>query len=140
MGKLSVLGAQRIKALEAMLDDQMKEEIKESQSDLKSEDTATKLALEEFGALEDFEELKRLSTKINVINERLKAKTGLTNAYKPTTHNYSTYADYKPFHLAREKHKGSTEESKIRDKYKKKKQLLWLCETLEEAKEIVGMS
>ena len=142
MGKLSVLGAQRIKALEGMLDDQLKEKIYELGKVKSPFAEATKALIKELGAEEEYNEMLKLAEQFNEVAERFKDKTGTHNKISVSTTNYSNYNDYCNFDNRRKElmeGEFKAEENKLREEYKRKKQMLWLCETLEEAKEIVGI-
>lgn len=138
MGKLSLLGAQRIKALESILDDKMYAEIDElpTVSRSKAEETVR----EEFGLNEDYANAKEFISKANEYLTKVNSITGDKDCAKISTDSQS-HMNRTPFakrveHLMDERKRKVVD---IKAEYSRKKQMLWLCETLEEAKEIVGI-
>lgn len=138
MSKLSLLGAQRVKALESMLDDKLAAEIE--QLPKVDRQSAHNTVLDEFGLLEDYEEARKKVKEANEILARINGITGDKDYASLTTSSYS--------HMMRTPHAKRVEELLNARKAKvvelkaannRKKQRLWLCETLEEAKAIVGM-
>lgn len=140
MGKLSVLGAQRIKALEGMLDDKYKDELLALEKSLEKID-ASKEARKTVGIDSDFERAMELIKVANELLRNVSAVTGDTHtASYSHSSNYRAKTKYKEIRdELSEKHNGKKEKEEIKAKYARKKQMLWLCETLEEAKEIVGI-
>jgi predicted transcriptional regulator len=139
VGKLSVLGAQRIKALTEVLKDKQEDEIAELRKSLPSIYEIEKRVREEFGVGEYYEELEAIKGRLEEITEVLETKTGDTfslsqrNSYNK---GRTKYVDRKN-EIKMELTDGKVEA--IKRKYRQKEQKLWLCETLEEAKEIVGI-
>lgn len=141
MGKLSVLGAQRIKALEGMLDEKLAEELKKIDERLSKVD-ASEEARKATGIDEDYKKALEHIEAANGLFKRVSTVTGDSyQASKSFSSNYRMRTEYKDIRddLAN-KHNGKDEKEQLKRDYNRKKQLLWLCETLEEAKEIVGIS
>lgn len=143
MAKLSILGAQRVKALQEILDKQMKNKLKELEkekvSDTRSQTTVVTNYFKKNGI---------------DINEAMKSIEKLRNEFKTF---YSDYYNQPRFlrdingmsvsdfynDSMREKPAEVVKYEAKRDKlisdFEEKKNALWLCETLEDAKEIVGI-
>lgn len=136
MGKLTVLGAARVEALIAMLQDEKKREIK-------ALGVPTRMQVEEQVKLEMdvdvFEsEMRKHIALANEAADAIRARTGFSykvslNNYGGQNHDFKKRVD----ELVAAKITGPTAE--IEAKYRRKEQQLWLCETLEEAKAIVGL-
>jgi hypothetical protein len=111
MGKLNVLGAQRVKALIEILKGKMKEE------------------------------LDALPNPYNhQVQEKIKANINVCGYTYDEIYSLKEKADKLFTDALNEIRKESDEQRKqIQNKYKDKENKLWLCETLEEAKEIVGI-
>lgn len=137
MGKLSLLGAQRVKALEDILDVKMKAELAtvEAIDPIDSK----RQALEEFGLLEDY---RKAQEHVQAASELLQKVNSITGdgdyATLSTSRKYSSRTPYsKRLHAIENEYKAKKDA--IKAEFTRKKQMLWLCETLEEAKAIVGL-
>ena len=140
MGKLSVLGAQRIKALEGMLDEKLAEELTKIDERLSKVD-ASEEARKATGIDEDYNKAMKHIEEANELFKRVSTVTGDNyQATRTFSSNYRMRTEYKDVRdeLAN-KCNGKQEKEQLKREYNKKKQMLWLCETLEEAKEIVGI-
>lgn len=139
MGKLSLLGAQRVKALEGMLDDQLQEKLVEI--DKSPQVDSEKEARKAVGIDETFEKAKALVEEANELYKQVNAVCG--DVYSASIHyssNYKNRTEYKDIRdNINDKAGRIAQKSALKKEYNKKKQLLWLCETMEEAKEIVGI-
>ena len=139
MGQLKVLGAQRIKALTEMLNEKRQEEIREVEKRRIGMSEALLKIAEQDGLGDTIAELREISKRYMQLQNELKDYgvepfNGISvNPYRDTTNKNQERARV----LA---DAGTTEEiAEIKARYKRKEQSLWLCETLEEAKEIVGI-
>lgn len=142
MGKLSVLGAQRVKALTEMLKDEKKRKLAALDNEI-TEEQAIILALREIGAEGEYFDLQAKIDEVNELSRQFSEKTGFytINATISTNGTYSN-GTYQEFRKIRDEIQfGKTREQKaaIEAEYRRKEQMLWLCETLEEAKAIVGL-
>lgn len=140
MAKLNILGAQRVKALVEFLNDQKKEEIRDLHDSMMSDEEARAIVDEEFGvsdARREVEEMKRVSELLSAEMER---KIG-TTCEVVTRRNYMNENADKYRERFNEVKRGDIDDriSEVKQKYKDKERSLWLCETLEDAKEIVGI-
>lgn len=138
MGKLSVLGAQRVKALESMLDDKMQAEINALPT-VKRQDADVKVR-EEFGLQEKYEQAQELIRQANETLTSINAITG-DKDYAALSTNSQSHMNRTPFAKRVEAVMNERKEkvAEIKAAYNRKKQMLWLCETLEDAKRIVGL-
>lgn len=136
MGKLSVLGAARVEALIAMLQDEKKRE-------LKALGVPTRKDIEEQVKLEmsvdqHEEEMRRLIREAEKHADAIKARIGFEYRI-----NLNTYGGQNLVYKQRVDKlvaaKITEPTAEIDAKYRRKIQELWLCETLEEAKAIVGI-
>lgn len=143
MGKLNILGAQRVKALIEILQEKKAAEIAEMSASLPTRDKIKKDLELENGVALLRTELDKIIVQGNKIAEKINDITG-EGRYLSQGASYS----YKQDNLEKEYRKAIDEvyegrtKSKLDEidkKYKKKEQSLWLCESLEEAKEIVGI-
>lgn len=138
MGKLSVLGAQRIKALEGMLDEKMNEELAQVK---KSDVDASKIARTEYGIEEAYQKAKKLLEQANELLQEVSTVTG--DVYSASQQFHSNYRAKTAYKQRRDEILDNNDikqvQEAIKKKYTHKKQMLWLCETLEEAKQIVGI-
>jgi len=140
MGKLAILGAQRVKALAEMLKEQRDRKLVELNKQKPTRKEAEKEADKTFGVLELTEEVDKLTEKLRDISAPLENKTGRSIA-----------VDYRNIYRGSALSKYNDEVNRIMDagvegdvgvvkeEYRKKEQMLWLCETLEDAKKIVGL-
>jgi aldehyde:ferredoxin oxidoreductase len=139
MSNFKILGAQRVKALTEMLKEQESAAISEILKEQLSHDNAEKLVNAQLGVQEFVDEIKTLKKRILELSDEIQAKTGYyysvnkNSNYSPTRNKYTE--------LVEKTKKGDTEKrvTKIKEEFRKKEQRLWLCETLEEAKAIVGI-
>jgi hypothetical protein len=140
LGKLAILGAQRVKALTEMLKEKEQLEIKVIQTEMKSEDEINQILEQEYGIEEEMHRIKEILHEIDVINIKLREKTGVYY----TVNKNTVYNHREQMIMGKKRQQirdnGTSERiSAIQSAYKTKEQRLWLCETLEEAKEIVGV-
>lgn len=140
MSKLNILGAQRVKALTEMLEQIEKQTIAEKKaSQLKLEELKG-VVDEEFGIETKRKALKEMQYAINMLASEIKEITGEVLS---VSIQYNTYgANQKTAWNKRyqELQKQQQEElHEISKEFADKKRKLWLCETLEEAKELVGI-
>lgn len=133
MSKLTLLGAQRIKALAEMIDDQCA---------LETASATTMTKREAFNQVMSDEELAQYDELTKIYQETI---DGLNSFTHLTGNLYSSHVSTgRGSSKAQELINKSITETRgqrneIKAKHEKRKQLLWLCETLEEAKQIVGI-
>lgn len=140
MPQLKILGAQRVKALINMLNEQERQKLAELKKQQPTPEDAQRMADQQFGVTEIREELKKLEARIEELSSELSAKIGQTVSvkynYRWGSDEYRRYSKVKD-EIERGEYEKKAEE--IRKEFKEKEQRLWLCETLEEAKAIVGI-
>jgi CO dehydrogenase/acetyl-CoA synthase delta subunit len=139
MSNFKILGAQRVKALTEMLNEQMSQAIAEIQKEQIKREIAEDIVNKNLGINEQFDEIKALTARISELSEIVRLQTGIYHAvnrnsqYTPEKVKYDT--------MVNKVQLGDTKEriAKVTAEFKRKEQRLWLCETLEEAKAIVGI-
>ena len=136
MSKLNLLGAQRVKALEKMLDEQLNNHISQLKKEARTED-ALKEALD---TIDENAYVSYLEDKLT-INELIEKLNGYTHV---TGYRYflsqGGQNNSLRGNLAMKRTKElEAEIAALRALYNDKKNRLWLCETLDEAKQIVGI-
>jgi uncharacterized protein YoxC len=139
MSNFKILGAQRVKALTEMLNGQMAQAIAEIQKEQLKRELAEDIVNKNLGINEQFDEIKALTARISELSEIVRLKTGCyysvnrNSQYTPEKVKYDT--------MVNKAQVGDTKEriAKVTADFKRKEQRLWLCETLEEAKAIVGI-
>lgn len=141
MSNMKLPGVKRIEALEGMLNEQERAAISEALSKLPSDDEIKQRVDTEFG-------LTALSAEIEAIEKRLSEISEETDRISGRVYSLNRSGNYRSLRssgyddrirrLKEELHGEVLNE--IRAKYKSKRQSLWLCETLEEAKAIVGVA
>lgn len=141
MSNLKILGAARVKALIAMLHTQRDAEIAKVRATAMSQSEAKVETFKILGATEEYEKVAGLLIELRDASEALGLKTGIR--YKATlsidSYQASAYLAYNRT-MARLTTGGiDATIVKIKAEYAAKEQRLWLCETLEEAKAIVGI-
>jgi hypothetical protein len=139
MSNFKILGAQRVKALTAMLKEQETAAIAEITKGQLSLEKAQEKVNTDLGVHAYVEEIKALKTRLKELSDLVQAKTG---RYFNVSENYS----YGPLNneyndRVNKVKKGDTEKriKEVQAEFRSKEQRLWLCETLEEAKAIVGI-
>jgi hypothetical protein len=139
MSNFKILGAQRVKALTEMLKEQEAAAIAEITKEQLSRENAEVVVNEDFGVREVVEEIEVLKSRLLELSGVLSDKTG----YYYSVNRNSHYTDKHKKYLSSvsKAQKGDTEKriKGIQAEFKRKEQRLWLCETLEEAKAIVGI-
>lgn len=140
MTQLKLLGAQRIKALTAMLEDKRKAEVREVEKSTVNREVAKLKVAREYGIEDKFIELNALKERVHELNKELspygynfELRTSQSTYQKPLADEFAKAVTKEMF--------GDRDEriAEINARYKQKEQQLWLCETLEEAKAIVGI-
>ena len=141
MSSLKIIGAARVKALIVMLNTQRDAEIAAVRAAQPKADEAQLLAMKEVGAEREFAAAKDVIGELIMLSEALAVKTGLRYKVSMSVDSYQSHSYIKyNASLARHKHGGiDATIAKIKAEYAAKEQRLWLCETLEEAKAIVGV-
>lgn len=140
MANLKILGAQRVKALTEMLKEQEAAKIVEITREQLSQEMAEEIVDKDLGIHEYTAEIKEIKNRIDELNEILQNKTGKMYQLQERYGYSSSYKnDYNQ--LVAKVRKGDTEKriAEVKADFKRKEQRLWLCETLEEAKAIVGI-
>jgi hypothetical protein len=141
MGELKILGEKRVKALLSVLDAQEKE--RTSTVKIPSMEDIKLQVDEEFGLVGKRAKLKVLINEANALCAEINEVTG--GGLYITTNSNSSYvkstgAEYKS------RQSGLTSElqekplAAVKAEFAAKRTQLWLCETLEQAKAIVGMA
>lgn len=139
MGQLKVLGAQRIKALTEMLDEKKKAEIREVEKRRIGISEALIKVAEQDGLGHKIMELKEVTARAKELQEEL-APYGIERSATISINQYGIRNSKVLDRATTLADDGAAEEiAEIKASYKRKEQSLWLCETLEEAKEIVGI-
>jgi hypothetical protein len=139
MANLKILGAQRVKALTEMLKEKEASLIAQILKEQLSHTDAEKHVNKDLGVQKFVDEVTDLEKRILELSELIQAKTGAyysvnrNSSYNPVRSKYNE--------LVEKARKGDTEKriAQIKAEFKSKEQRLWLCETLEEAKAIVGI-
>lgn len=141
MGKLSILGAQRVKALIQVLNDKEKEEIAKVNEGRISRKDAEKVVNEQLGVQGIFEEIESIKERLKEINKTLSNKTGHTFSFESSLRTWSNPVASEYSSKVSEIQENGTDEkiAEIKSEYRQKEQMLWLCEALEDAKRIVGL-
>lgn len=141
MSKLSILGAQRVKALIEVLKDKEKAEIREVELQKPPRDEVEEQVDGEFEVSNITKELTDIEARVKEISRELTNKTGRSiDLEVRTLFRDERYKEYS--NRVREVMSKDVDEEieRIKQDYRRREQMLWLCETLEEAKEIVGMN
>ena len=138
MGKLSILGAHRVKALIDILKEKQTEE--EATLQLPTADDVRRIAEREFGILEMREQLEEMNRIAHQLAKKLETVTGFTMNASLSLYSYrNNVTDFNKRWTELKKELIEQPRKEIKEKYKEKENRLWLCETLEEAKKIVGI-
>lgn len=122
MGELKILGAQRVKALQKILEGKEKEAL----------NALPKLSDKEASEYADIQLIGEENIKeYNRLTEQLAPLQKLVNSTRHKTEWYNKRNEYlKP---------NNEKRIEVKKEFDDKKNSLWLCETMEEAKEIVGI-
>lgn len=138
MAKLNILGAQRVKALTEMLNENEKQAIVELKASMPTQEQIKQQVNEEFGVQDLQKRAKELELELRELLEEIKEITGEKRTFN--IHNYGTATTTKWYERYKELQQENTNQiQEITKSYAEKKRKLWLCETLEEAKAIVGI-
>lgn len=139
MSNFKILGAQRVKALTEMLKEQEATAIAAVKASGVSSDVAETIVAKELGIEKQLNEISELRERLEILNNEIEPAIGRRYSMS-SRNNYGTAYDKFNARL-REVRDGDSEEkiAAIKSEYKRKEQQLWLCETLEEAKAIVGI-
>ncbi|PGA34012.1 hypothetical protein [Bacillus wiedmannii] len=137
MGKLSVLGAQRVKALTEMLNEKLREEL--SKVDTPSEMELQSMVNKEFGIDDLYSEYENHIEQAREAIKKLNDITGKNISISESNYGRNNTTDYSKRLSELRQEFIDKPRQQLRDEYKRKEQMLWLCETLEEAKAIVGI-
>lgn len=132
MADLKVLGAQRIKALTEVLNDQKSKAIAALKSTLPTREDVQARVDDEFGIESLRVRLEILEDEVQSIKDEIDAVTG--------EFTYSTRRSEKAYNKRKVELTADVIEKPIKAieaAYDEKARSLWLCETLEEAKKIV---
>lgn len=144
MGKLSILGAQRVKALTEFLNVQMKAALEEAEAKLPTEEQIREDVDMFLGTDGLKDALDFTLREANILADQIQEISGESFSI-PKDAQDALRNSYSPRHSKAEKlyweHKRESDKvlDEIKQEFKEKEQRLWLCETLEEAKEIVGL-
>ncbi|MBS4195371.1 hypothetical protein [Lederbergia citri] len=139
MSNLKILGAQRVKALTAILEKQRDDKIKEARKKALTLETREEMARKHFKVNGIYSKIMEKKAEIEALSEEYRAKTGY---YFTVNRNYDyRNPEWDKFNTFANKINDPVDEeiAKIKQEYAEKANSLWLCETLEEAKAIVGI-
>ena len=141
MSSLKIIGAARVKALIAMLNTQRDSEIAKVKATAMSQSEAKVETMKLLGAEKEYEKVAGLIIELAAASEELGAKTGLRYKANLSIDSYQASAYLKYNRTMSRLQTGGIDATiaKIKAEYAAKEQRLWLCETLEEAKAIVGV-
>lgn len=137
MGKLSVLGAQRVKALSEILQEKLRVEI--GNLDIPTFTDIEKQVDKEFGIDSLSKEFEETLAKARKLAKEMNKVTGANLSISESNYGRSNNSDYSKRKQELTMELRDKPISEIRAEYKHKEQMLWLCETLEEAKQLVGI-
>lgn len=140
MAELKILGAQRVKALTDVLNAKEKEARQHLSDSLPSYDDIKRIVDDEFGLTEKRTEFKAAFDRAKKLLEELNQVTGAdysisersgwasreSSAYKQRVNELNTELRIQPLEA-------------LKQDFEAKRTKLWLCETLEQAKAIVGI-
>ncbi|WP_416353906.1 hypothetical protein ACNAN0_03780 [Agrilactobacillus fermenti] len=140
MGKLSILGATRVQALQVILDKERDKRLK-ALGEFKSVDSYSNQSLIE-KALDKASITEEDISNYNALTEKLKDYDLVDNYHhspirKSAIRTENILSDEEKF--TPEQLEFIQKKKVIRDDIANRKNQLWLCETLEEAKKIVGI-
>ncbi|MFD1453260.1 hypothetical protein [Oceanobacillus sojae] len=140
MSQLKILGAQRVKALTGFLEEQKEAEMASARKGILDYDEAQRIVNEEYGISEAYEEYEALKERMGELSAELEDKIG-HKVRVELSRTYGTSKSTEYVDRIRRVREGNLTEilKEIESKYADKERRLWLCETLEEAKEIVGI-
>jgi len=128
------LGAQRVKALVEIADNKMKEELRELEGRRPNSTEKRDFAFSNLCLSEELKRLHEIEKEVQEISSVIELHTGIK--YQLQNSNYRTTEQYNRLTLEAEK-PFNEERKSIQDKWEGVKRSLWLCETLEQAKELV---
>src|SRR6185312_3007598 len=136
MSKLNILGAQRVKALQWIADSKWSEELKENSAKKPTSEQIEGMVMTALGVGGEYAEMQHLKRQLESIARSINDVTGVdyrivNNSYRSTTAFLQKKQEILAPYVA--------EEKEIAKKWQEVKNQLWLCETLEEAKELVGI-
>jgi hypothetical protein len=136
MAKLTILGTQRVKALQEILATKEAEAI--SNAAIPTYAEIARMVDAEYGIDKWRGRLDALVGEAKLVADKINTATGKQLTIETHERSYST-TQYtaRIKELTRQLRDSVT--SEIRKEFKAKSNLLWLCETMEEAKEIVGI-
>jgi chlorite dismutase len=139
MSNLKILGAQRVKALTEMLKEQEASAVAEIRREQLKREDAEVLVNVELGIGEYIAEIEAIKARVNELSELVRVKTGVYYTVSKNSHYTPEKVQYDK--AVNKAQIGDTNEkiAKVQSEFKRKEQQLWLCETLEEAKAIVGI-
>jgi hypothetical protein len=140
MSNFKILGAQRVKALTEMLKEQEAKAVAEINKGKLTRSKADDIVHTELGIKEYFDEIKEIEARLEKLSEMIEPKTGNRFSLNKQSRSYgNVWSDY---HRKINEVQDADTKQRIADvqaEFKRKEQRLWLCETLEEAKAIVGI-
>lgn len=140
MSKLNILGAQRVKALTEMLNEQEREAISKATKKHASKSDLIEIVDTEFGVNDKRRVLIELNETLKTYASEIVQITGEQISIGSIA--YNTYNNKKTKWSERLKELLQIQQQEIeqiKEDFANKKRKLWLCETLEEAKELVGV-
>jgi hypothetical protein len=137
MGKLSILGAQRVKALTEILDEKEKQTIRGLDTPTRSE--IERMVDIEFSINNVQAELNATVEKAKQLAKEINSVTGKNNEIEIRNWGRNNLTDYSSRVDELTSELKDSKVAEVRQFFNSKRQSLWLCETLEEAKAIVGI-
>lgn len=139
MAELKILGEKRVKALLEVLDAKLRG--RKAALNLPTEDDLKRIADAEFGISDKREEVEVLKDRLKSICEELNDVTGeveyVTTSYSHRRNAGTTYRQ-RLDELRKSLQKDPVDT--LEREFAEKRTQLWLCETLEQAKAIVGIT
>jgi hypothetical protein len=140
MSNFKILGAQRVKALTEMLKEQEAVAIAEINKGKKTRSQAEDIVHAELGVKEYFDEIKAMEARIEKLSELIEPKTAYRFSINRNSRSYgNSYTVYNANVTKVMESDTKKRIAEVQAEFKRKEQRLWLCETLEEAKAIVGI-
>lgn len=138
MGKLSILGAKRVEALQVILDQQCEQEINDLNAPIPKSSREKEQVVIDSYAKKNID-IQKLLAKYNDCIDKIRSVIE-ANAYRTNKLDIATLYNDLLYKQTPEYKKYLKHKEDITKKYNEKKNQLWLCETLEDAKQIVGIN
>ena len=138
MSNMNLPGVRRIEALIGVLKSKEKEAIAEASKTLPLRSTIERMVCAEMGLTEIFDEVVELRSRVNVLSDQTQAAFGYGMSINESSYGRNgTPFSKRVRELERELRDIPLDE--IRAEFKRKESELWLVESIEQAKAIVGI-